>query len=179
MEDNMKVVDHIDTERVEGLTGEQRDDLFTKLIMGKDVIETAETSRGKFEVKFPRAVDLVTIGRIAARRLDYRPVEAFDAETIMFNMMASTLDVVVVSGPEWFEKAKKTNKNFSFLEVPSRAFISELYGKAHSFREKIEQRIDPPEVPADQRVPPEKGDDDAVDGGTFGGLSGEQGDTES
>jgi len=176
----MEVVDRVETqERVEKLTEEQKDDFFTKLVMGKDVTETVETSRGKFKVKYPRAADILRIGKIAAHRRNYKPIEGFDAETEMINMMASTLDVVVVSGPKWFEEAKKINQNFSFLEVPSREFLAELYGKAYSFRDKVEQRLDKAEEPADQRVSSEKGDDGDVDGGAFGGLSSEPDDTES
>jgi hypothetical protein len=175
----MKIVDRIDTkERAERLTEEQRDDLFTRLVMGKDATEEVKTRQGKFTVKYPKAEDLVIIGKIAASRRGYRPVEGFDAETEMVNMMASTLDVVVISGPKWFEDAKKANSNFSFMEVPSRAFLAELYGKAYSFREKIELRLNEAERPADKRIPAEEGDDGPVDGGVFEGLSGERHDPE-
>ena len=170
----MKVVERVETqERVEKLTDEKRDDLFTSLIMGKDVIETVDTSRGKFEIKYPKTADLVTIGKIAAIRRGHKPIEGFDAETEMVNIMASTLDVVVVSGPDWFENAKNTNKNFSFLEVPSRVFLAELYGKAYSFREKVELRFNPSEGSTDEPVPSEKSNDAPVDSDTFGGLSSE------
>ena len=168
----MEVVDHIDTqERVEKLTEEQRDDLFTKLIKGQDVTETVETSRGEFVVKYPKAADILTIGKIAAIRRNYKPIEGFDAESEMINIMASTLDVVVVSGPKWFEEARKAKESFSFLEVPSRVFLAELYGKAYSFREKVEQRLNQAEGSVDQRISPETGDDGPVDSGAFGGLS--------
>ena len=176
----MDIVDRIETrDQVEKLTEEQRDDLFTKMIMGKDVTETVQTGRGRFVVKYPKAADILRIGKIAAYRRNHRPVEGFDSETEMVNMMASTLDVVVVSGPKWFEDAKKLNQNFSFLEVPSRAFLAELYGKAYSFREKVELRLDQAEGSADQRIPPETGNDDALGGGAFGGLSSEPDDTET
>jgi hypothetical protein len=174
----MKVVDRIDTqERVEKLTDEQRDDFFTKLVMGKDVTEEVETGTGVFTIKYPKSKDLLTIGRIMSLRRNYKPVEAFDAESEMVNTIASTLDVVVVSGPKWFEDAKKANLNFSFLEVPSRAFLAELYSKAYSFREKVEPRLNPVKGSDDKRVPPEKGDDGPMDGGAFGGLTSEQDDT--
>jgi hypothetical protein len=170
----MKVVDRIDTpEQAERLTGEQRDDFFTKLVMGKDVTEEVETDRGIFTVKYPKSKDFLAIGRLMSARRNFKPVESFDAESEMINAMASTLDVVVVSGPKWYEDAKKANQNFSFLEVPSRAFLAELYGKAYSFREKVEQRFDKAEGSADQRIPPKEGDDGSVDGGAFGGLSSE------
>ena len=174
----MEVVDRIETqERVEKLTEEKRDDLFTQLIMGKDVTETVETSRGRFIIKYPKAADLMKIGKVAALRRNYKPVEGFDVETEMINMMASTLDVIVVSGPKWFEDAKIINQNFSFLEAPSRVFLAELYGKAYVFREKVELRIDQAEGSADQRVPSKAGNDDAVDGGAFGDLSHEPDDS--
>jgi hypothetical protein len=170
----MKVVDRIESqEQVERLAGDQRDDYFTKMVTGKDVTEEVETARGVFTVKYPKSKDHLAIGRIMALRRNFKPVESFDAESEMINTMVSTLDVVVVSGPKWFEDAKKFNSNFSFLEVPSRAFLAELYGKAYSFRDKVESRLNEAEGPADQRIPPEKGDDGPVDGGAFGGLSSE------
>jgi hypothetical protein len=174
----MKMVDRIDTqERVEKLTEERRDDFFTKLVMGKDVTEEVETSKGIFTVKYPKSKDLLAIGRLMALRRNFKPAESFDTETEMINTMVSTLDAVVVSGPKWFEDAKKANPNFSFLEVPSRAFLAELYGEAYSFREKAESRINQIEESADQRIPSEKSDDDPVGGGVFGGLSSEQDDS--
>jgi hypothetical protein len=176
----MEVVDRINTQdRVEKLTEDQRDDLFTKLITGKDVTENIKTSHGEFVVKYPKAVDILTIGKIAAIRRNHKPIDGFDAETEMINMMASTLDVVVVSGPKWFEDARTKKESFSFLEVPSRAFLAELYGKAYSFREKVELLLNETEGSADQRLPPQKGDDDPVDGGAFGTLSNEQDDSKS
>ena len=176
----MKVVDKIDTqEQVERLTEEQRDDFFTKLVMGKDVTEEVQTARGTFTIKYPKSKDIIAIGRIAAMRRNFKPVESFDAESEMINTMASTLDIVVVSGPKWYEDAKKANPQFSFLEVPGRAFLAELYGEAYSFREKVELRFNQTEGSADKRIPPEKGDDGPVDGGAFGGLSNEQDDPPS
>jgi hypothetical protein len=168
----MKVVDRIDnSEQVEKLTEKQRDDFFTKMVMGKDVTEEVETSKGIFTVKYPKAKDFLAIGRIMSLRRNYKPVESFDATTEMINTMASTLDVIVVSGPGWYEDAKKINSNFSFLEAPGRGFISELYGKAYSFREKVEQRLNQAEGSADKRIPSQTDDDDPVDGGAFGGLA--------
>jgi hypothetical protein len=176
----MKVVDRIDTNKqVEQLTEEQRDDLFTQMIMGKDVTEEVETSKGRFVIKYPKNADHLTIGKISAARRNYKPIESFNVETEMINIMASTLDVMVVSGPKWFMDAKKLNSNFSFLEVPSRAFLSELYVKAHSFRDEVEQRLDKGEEPSSKRVPSAKSADDPVDGGAFGNLTNEPGNPES
>lgn len=170
----MKVVKKIETKNpVEKLTEEKKDDLFTDMIMGNDATDEVETSRGKFEIKYPRAADIVMIGNLTAFRRNYKPVESFDAETEMVNVMASTLDVVVVAGPPWYEEAKKANQQFSFLEVPSREFLAELYSKAYSFRGKVEQRFSVGKRPANKRVSSKKGNDDAMDGGAFGSLTNE------
>jgi hypothetical protein len=170
----MKAVDAIDTEnKVEKLTEQERDDYFTKMVMGKDVTEEVETSRGTFTIKYPKPKDMIAIGKIAAYRRNYKPVEAFDATSENDNIVTATLDVVVVSGPEWYENAKKANKLFSFVEVPSRKFLAEFYGKVYSFRGQVEKCLDEGETPADQRLPAETGADDDVDGGAFGGLSSE------
>jgi hypothetical protein len=174
----MKVVDRVDTQnRVEELTEQERDDLFTRMVTGKDVTEEVETGRGRFTVKYPKPKDLMAIGRLAAFRRDYKPAEAFDSQSEMCNIMASTLDVVVVSGPPWFENAKKSNRVFSFMEAPGREFITELYGKAYSFREEVDKRLAQEEGDSGKRVSAAEGADDAVDGGAFGGLSGERNNT--
>jgi hypothetical protein len=116
---------------------------------------------------------MIAIGKIAAYRRNYKPVEAFDVTSENDNIMTATLDVVVVSGPEWYENAKKINKFFSFVEVPSRKFLTEFYSKVYSFREQVEICLDEGEEPTDQRLPAEAGADDPVDGGAFGGLASE------
>jgi len=172
----MNVVPSIkNQEAVEKLTEEKREDLFTKMVMGKDVTEEIETSRGKFTVKYPKPADLITVGKIAAVRRGYRPVSSFDEGTDMLITMASTLDVVVVSGPKWYEDAKKDD--FTFMDVPSRAFLSELYGKVYSFREKIEASLDPAEGTNNSPVSAAKGADGAVGDNLLEGLSGEFGNT--
>jgi hypothetical protein len=149
------------------------------MVIGKDITEEVDTSRGKFTVKYPKPKDLLAIGRLVAFRRDYKSAGAFDSQTEMYNIMASTLDIVAVSGPAWFEDAKKANKTFSFMEMPSREFISELYGKAYSFRAEVDKRIEPEKGNAGKRVPTAAVADDSLDSGAFGGLSGEQSDTSS
>ena len=62
-----KIVDGENVEKkVEKLTSDEREDLFTCLVMGKDVTSTVETSRGEFVVKFPKQKDVVSIGRVMA-----------------------------------------------------------------------------------------------------------------
>jgi hypothetical protein len=168
----MKTVDAIETGKtVEKLTDEEKEDYFTKMVMGKDVTEEIKTRRGIFTVKYPKPKDMIAIGKIAAYRRNYKPADAFDVASENDNIMTATLDVMVVSGPEWYENAKKVNKFFSFVEVPSRAFLAELYSKAYSFRGKVEECLDEEEASAGERLPAEKSAHDDVDGGTFGGLA--------
>ncbi|MCL1993480.1 MAG: hypothetical protein FWG66_11105 [Spirochaetes bacterium] len=168
----MKTVERISTERqAEKLAEDKKDDLFTQMVMGMDATEKVETSRGVFTLKYPRAADLMLIGRIAARRRDYKPAESFDPQTEAVNIMASTLDVMAVSGPKWYEDAKALNRDFSFMEVPSQEFLAELYVKARSFRGEVERRFGEEEKPAAKRVPAEENADEAVGGGAFGNLS--------
>jgi len=170
----MKVVDRVETQDVvKNLAEEKKDDLFTDLASGKDATEEIETSRGRFTVKFPKPFDYMTIGKVAALRREYRPPSAFDAETEMQIMVASTLDVLVLSGPKWYEDAKAQNKKFSFADIPSGAFALELYGKAYDFIDKIEKRINPPqEGTENKKAPDAEGDADAAESGAFDGLSG-------
>ena len=165
---NFELVDRVVKEDDEKLTDEEREDLFIKLTMGKDATKEIESSKGKFIVKYPLPADHLRIGNLAAARRNFRPIEAFDYETETVNAMASTLDVVVVSGPAWYENAKKLKKSFTFLEVPSRAFIAELYGLAYSFRKEVEQILDEAQRPGNKRVPPKESVDDTVDSGSFG-----------
>jgi hypothetical protein len=170
----MKTVDAIDTaKKVEKLTEEEKEDFFTKMVMGKDVTEEIKTGRGTFTVKYPKPKDVIAIGKLAAYRRNYKPAEAFDVASENDNLMTATLDVMVVSGPEWYENAKKTNQFFSFVEAPGRKFLMELYGKAHSFREQVEKCLNEGEEPGGGRLPSEEGAHDAVDGGAFGGLASE------
>jgi hypothetical protein len=171
----MKIVDKIDAEnKIEALTDSERDDFFTQMLTGKDVTGEVDTSRGRFTMKYPKTKDMLTIGKLSAYRRDYKPASAFDAETEMFNVMASTLDVMIVSGPPWFERARKTGKNFSFLEAPSHKFLSELYGKAYSFRGEVDERLDTEIRPAAEQVSAPEGVSAPADGGgVFAGLSSE------
>jgi hypothetical protein len=166
------IVDKIEPKvKIESLPEEQKDDLYLSLIMGKDYTEEVTTSRGVFILKYPKTADHVRIGKLAAHCRGYRPVEGFDMQTETLIQMASTLDVMVVSGPPQFEHAKKMNEKFSFMEEPSREFLAELYSKARMFRDEVELRLNPQKESEPKRVPAEKGDDAALDGGAFGNQS--------
>lgn len=129
-------------QKEEGLNEEQRTDMFNSIVMGKDVTEIIKTSRGNFKVKYPRARDIQSIGRLQAYRLNGIPAESFDKTILVFIQEVATLDVLVIDGPAWYQNAKKENVNFSWLDIPSQAFIQEVYAKAYDFRLKVQELIE-------------------------------------
>ena len=122
----------------ETLSNEEKDDMFTQLLMGQDAISEVETSRGKFTVKFPKEKDMLAIGRLMCINRGGLPAASFDTETENRNLICSTLNILVTGAPSWFENAKTKVKSFSFEEVPDEEFLLELYQKACSFRDEVQ-----------------------------------------
>jgi hypothetical protein len=129
-------------QKKEELNEDQRTSMFNSIVMGKDVTEKIETSRGAFKVKYPRARDIQQIGRLQALRLNGIPIDCFDKNVLALIQEIATLDVIVLEGPAWYENAKKENINFSWLDVPSQAYIQEVYAKAYDFRLKVQKLIE-------------------------------------
>ena len=126
----------------ETLDETQRVDLFNSIVMGKDVTEIIHTSKGDFKVKYPRARDIQQIGKLQAYRLGGISSESFDKSILSMIQQIATLDVLVIEGPSWFENAKKENQNFSWLDVPSQAFIMEVFDLLYTFRLKVQKLIE-------------------------------------
>jgi hypothetical protein len=152
----------------------KRDRLFYAMLNGQAVTDTVKTSRGDFIVKFPKQKDIISIGRIAAFMRNGIPAANFDAASEYEIQKVATLDVMVVSGPAWFENAKKKNKNFSWRYVPDARFVDEAYAKALQFRQGIQE-----DIAGDQEAEPEKPNGENAGGvpsdvgdGVFSGASG-------
>lgn len=126
----------------ESLDDTQKVSMFNSIVMGKDVTETIQTSKGKFKVKYPRARDFQQIGKLQAYRLGGVSIDSFDKNILAMMQQIATLDVLVIEGPTWFENAKKENPNFSWLDIPSQSFIMEVYAKAYEFRLKVQELIE-------------------------------------
>ncbi len=129
-------------QKKEELKEEQKTSMFNSIVMGKDVTETIKTSRGEFKVKYPRARDIQQIGRLQALRLNGIPIDCFDKNVLALIQEIATLDVIVLEGPAWYENAKEENVNFSWLDIPSQAYIQEVYAKAYDFRLKVQKLIE-------------------------------------
>lgn len=137
----MKVVDKIET-NVNELNETQLEDLFYQLARGKDVTEEIETSRGKFVVKFPKQKDLILAGKKAALKRNGFSSNALDYNSEEIIQKTSVLDVVVLSGPYWFENLKKNNTNWGWEEMPDANFIDEVFAKAYIFRNKVQEQFE-------------------------------------
>jgi len=129
-------------QKKEELNEDQRTSMFNSIVLGKDVTETIKTSRGDFKIKYPRARDIQQIGRLQALRLNGIPIDCFDKNVLALIQEIATLDVIVLEGPNWYENAKKENINFSWLDIPSQAYIQEVYAKAYDFRLKVQKLIE-------------------------------------
>ena len=152
---------------------EERENVFIKLLSGQEATKEIETSRGTFVVKFPKQKDRLAIGRLMSLNRGGLPVNSFDVETENRNLICSTLNVVVTGAPEWFESAKKRTKNFGFEEVPDEEFLLELYQKACSFRNEVQELLNPKERATIGRIPTDEGMVSNVEHGVFDGAKGE------
>ena len=168
----------MELEKIENKTTEleenKRVDMFNSIVMGKDVTEIVKTSRGDFKVKFPRARDIQQIGRLQALRLNGIPIECFDRNVLALIQEIATLDVIVIEGPDWYENAKKENTNFSWLDIPSQAFIQEVYAKAYEFRLKVQKHLESNSKDGNSEMAAISDDENNGGPGLFDGISTKQ-----
>lgn len=129
-------------EKEETLTRQESDNLFRSIVMGQDVTEVIKTKKGDFKVKFPRIRDTEKIGKLVAARLNGIPLQSFDRGVYEVMYQVATLDVIVISGPAWYELAKKENLSFSWRDIPSLSLIEEVYAKAYNFRQKVQKQLE-------------------------------------
>ncbi len=152
----------------------QRVSMFNAIVMGKDVTETINTSRGDFKVKYPRSRDIQQIGRLQALRLNGIPIECFDKNIIALMQEIATLDVIVLEGPAWYENAKKENVNFSWGDIPLQSYIQEVYAAAYTFRLKVQKLLETNGKEGDKELDSVSDVKDNGSPGLFDGISTEQ-----
>lgn len=102
---------------------EKQNDIFYTLLSGKTYKETVETSRGNFVLKFPKHKDVMQIDRRVALMRGGVPAESFDTIANFNLQKVATLDVMVESGPKWYDNLKSKNPNFSWGDMPDSNFI--------------------------------------------------------
>lgn len=167
----MEITENLD-KKEEIFSKEKADDFFMQLVRGKDVTEKIETSRGTFTVKYPKQKDIIAIGRMVARNHIGIPAECFDHNTETKIQVVSTLEIIVVDGPDWWKNAKKENENWNWGYVPDETFLNELYLKAYDFRSKVDENFRKVENNEPLGVSSGTGNEDSVDYGLFEGMSG-------
>lgn len=166
----MQIVDRIE-KKEETLTEKQENELFYQLVRGKDITESIETKRGSFVVKFPKEKDLIKVGRLCALRRSGIAASNYDAATDQNIYITSFLDIVVLSGPAWYENAKKENDKFSWEEMPDIDFVNDVYMKAYTFRGKVQKLLGAENKAGSDAEPGDKNVPDSVQGGLFEGIS--------
>jgi len=171
----MEICEEIKTEAKEELSADdqKQGDLFFTLLNGQTMKEAVSTSRGEFVIKFPKQGDLISIARLAAFMRNGIPAGNFDASGDYEIQKIATLDVIVDSGPAWFNQAKK-DANFSWRNMPDARFVDEVYAKALIFREKVQNRLRGIEGNADSGASKEIPDNVSknVGDGLFQGVGG-------
>jgi hypothetical protein len=116
-------------------------DVMETLLSGKAIQKTVQTSRGRFTILYTTGRDRLRIDRYkAVRRWGIR-ADAFDEYAEYNNNVWSTLDVVVVDGPDWYKQAKEKNSRWSWEEVPDEELIVELFDMVRTFRAETTERI--------------------------------------
>jgi hypothetical protein len=116
-------------------------DILQALLSGKAVQKTLETSRGDFTARFPDGNGRLRIDQLRALRRRGIPAESFDDAANANNNIWSTLDVVIVDGPEWYKKAKKNIPSWSWEDGPDEELTVELYNLVRSFRLDVAEKI--------------------------------------
>jgi len=167
----MELVEKLPEKKLEQLVGDKKTDLFNSIVLGKDCIEEITTSKGKFKIKFPRMKDIEAIGRLVAYRLNGLNASSFDYNTYNLIQQIATLDVIVVEGPDWFENAKNDNPNFNWGEMPSQAFIQEVYGLAYNFRAEVQKQFEPKKESNTNAVATARDNSNSDGPGLFEGLA--------
>ena len=136
----MRITEEIKQDKTESISEERKSDLFFSMLEGNTVEETVSTSRGDFVIKFPKQSDLIAIARLAAFMRGGIPAINFDSSGEYEIQKCATLDMIVDSGPAWFNKIKG-EPNFSWRAMPDANFTDEVYAKALSFRQEVQEKL--------------------------------------
>jgi len=147
----MEICEEIKHEKTEAISEQKQGDLFFAMLKGQTVQETVTTSRGEFIIKFPKQSDIIIIARMAAFMRAGISARDFDSAGEYEIQKVATLDLIVTSGPAWFNKAKE-NPDFSWRDMPDANFVDEVYAKALSFRQNIQAKLSGIAGDADNRI---------------------------
>jgi hypothetical protein len=152
-------------------TPQKDPDLFTAMLEGRTITKSFDTSRGTFKIKYPMGRDRIRIDQLKAIRRNGLPAATFDVSAMYNNEVFSTLDVVVIDGPEWWKNARAKDPDWSWEDCPDEELIIELYRLVDTFRGDIQVRIRQSR-PAGKAELGKTGDTaTSVDDGAFSGIA--------
>ncbi|MDR2080190.1 MAG: hypothetical protein LBP74_10775 [Treponema sp.] len=146
-------------------------DILQSLLSGKAVQKTLKTSRGEFVARYPNGKERLRIDQLRAVRRRGIPAESFDDQANMNNNVWSTLDVVIVDGPDWYKKARNRPEGWSWEDGPDEELTIELYNLVRSFRLDIAEKIKRSKLGRPVEKIERSPDTAPVDGGPFSGLT--------
>jgi hypothetical protein len=146
-------------------------DILESLLSGKAVQKTLKTGRGEFTARFPDGKDRLKIDQLRAVRRRGIPAESFDDAANLNNNIWSTLDVVIVDGPDWYKKAKKKPDGWSWEDGPDEELAVELYNLVRSFRLDVAEKIKRSKLGRPVEKIDISADPAPVGGGAFSGLT--------
>lgn len=146
-------------------------DLFTQMLAGKAVTKSIETSRGAFKVRYPTGRDRIRIDQVKALRYGGMSASSFDVTAHYNNEVYSTLDVVVIDGPEWWKEAKKKNLQWTWEDCPDEELVVELYHQVDTFRGLVQSSLRKVRPSGGDEPSPSGSADEAVADGAFSDLT--------
>lgn len=168
----MEITEEIKTEEtLKAFNDNKQNDLFFTLLSGRTIKETITTTRGKFVVKFPKQKDLLFVDRRTAAMRGGIPAENFDTAANYAMQKIAFLDTVIVSGEDWYNNIKKSNKSFSWGDMPDADFVDEVYVKAWSFRCSVQDDLKRNERKADSGLSDNASVQSDVDNGLFSDVA--------
>jgi hypothetical protein len=159
-------------EQAKAPPAEQGDaDLFMLLLSGKAVTKVLKTARGDFKVKYPMGHERIKIDQLKAMRRGGVPANAFDITAFFNNEVYSTLDVVVIDGPDWWKEAKKNDERWTWEDCPDEDLIVDLYNQFRTFRDGIQTKIRESTSGKGARTAATTDSHASMDDGAFSGIA--------
>jgi hypothetical protein len=167
--EHFDIVDRDEKQEIENTIKDM--DIMEILLSGKTIKKTLKTNRGDFICLYPTGRDRLRMDQIRAVRRRGISANTFDDIAELNNNVWSTLDVIIIDGPQWYRNAKKNNPGWSWEEGPDEELTLELYNQARSFRGDIAEKIKQSQVgrPVERIELP--ADTTPMDDGTFSGIT--------
>lgn len=111
-------------------------DVLESILNGERITEEIKTKRGKFVIALPLPKDIRAIEVEVARKMEGLPESQFQRDSISNFRAYSTLDIVVIESPEWWQNLESAE------DCPDDALIMELYRGYLSFYRETQRKIE-------------------------------------